>query len=151
MRVSKHQWIVFSPLQISVCWQDQVNFKGRNSLWIDISEIMKTRMNLTVFTHFISEWPGSSKYRNETEMSKGPLQSLSGSYSICLYKWPLPVKQTESSSKLLSFLQRQKWGGICLLGFSWLQMHQPARPYHTGNLPVARGIVLSIFIAVHVI
>ena len=65
-------------------------------------------MNLTVFAGFTSKRPGSSKYRNETELSKGPLQSLSGSYFICPYKWPLHVKQPESSSKQFSFIQSQK-------------------------------------------
>lgn len=65
-------------------------------------------MNLTVLTVLTSKRPDSSKYRNETELSKGPLQSLSGSYFIRPYKWSLHVKQPENSSKQLCFLQREK-------------------------------------------
>lgn len=65
-------------------------------------------MNLTVFTGFTSKQCGSSKSRSETKLSKGPLQSVSGSYFFHPYKWPVHAKQPESSSKQLSFLWRQK-------------------------------------------
>lgn len=65
-------------------------------------------MNLTVFAGFTSKQPGSSKPRNETESSKGSLQSLPGSYFIRLCRWPEDAKQPESSSKQLALLRRPK-------------------------------------------
>lgn len=125
MRVSKHQWIIiFSPLQISIYWQDQVNYKGRNSLrkMIDVSE-MKTRTNLIVFTGFTRAFPSTGLRQRCPRVSfshcLGPIvfRPISGHYPLS--------RQKEALSCSPSSRDRNEEGSVCSVSHDYKCISQP--------------------------
>jgi len=109
-------------------------------------ESYKQKMKLTICTSYTNKWYGSFKCSNE-ELSKYLLQDL-GTILFSFTRGHFMLSRQKEALNVSLFFS-EKYGGIWLLDFWWLQMHWPARPYHSGSLSDARRIVLSILIAVH--